>query len=63
MLLLQLGGLGWEGYWKNNWNKFDLLLLVSSVVDMIVALAMGEAHGDADGDADFALAQVAQHCN
>jgi hypothetical protein len=39
--LLQLGGLGWEGYWKNSWNKFDLLLLISSVVDMIVALAMG----------------------
>jgi hypothetical protein len=42
LLLLQLGGLGWEGYWKNGWNKFDLLLLVSSVMDMIVALAMGE---------------------
>jgi hypothetical protein len=27
VLLLQLGGLGWEGYWKNGWNKFDLLLL------------------------------------
>jgi hypothetical protein len=40
--LLQLGGLGWEGYWKNSWNKFDLLLLVSSIVDMIVALVMGE---------------------
>lgn len=40
--LLQLGGLGWEGYWKNSWNKFDLLLLVSSLADMIVALVMGE---------------------
>eukprot|EP00882_Tetradesmus_deserticola_P020321 GHRQ01021939.1.p2 GENE.GHRQ01021939.1~~GHRQ01021939.1.p2 ORF type:complete len:274 (+),score=131.28 GHRQ01021939.1:201-1022(+) len=39
--LIKLGGLGWEGYWKNNWNKFDLVLLISSLVDMIVALAMG----------------------
>ncbi|WIA07983.1 hypothetical protein OEZ85_007455 [Tetradesmus obliquus] len=39
--LIKLGGLGWEGYWKNSWNKFDLLLLVSSLVDMIVALVMG----------------------
>jgi hypothetical protein len=45
--LLQLGGLGWEGYWKNSWNKFDLLLLISSVVDMIVAIAMGETPGAA----------------
>jgi hypothetical protein len=60
LLLLQLGGLGWEGYWKNNWNKFDLLLLVSSVVDMIVALAMGEA---ARRCRFHTLAQVAQHCN
>ncbi|WIA28050.1 hypothetical protein OEZ86_010635 [Tetradesmus obliquus] len=39
--LIKLGGLGWEGYWKNSWNKFDLLLLVSSLADMIVALVMG----------------------
>eukprot|EP00775_Hariotina_reticulata_P006841 gene6841-7059_t len=39
--LLKLGGLGWANYWKVSWNKFDFLLLLSSVVDMAVALGMG----------------------
>lgn len=43
--MLQLGGLGWEGYWKNGWNKFDFLLLITSIVDMMVALIMGEQEG------------------
>ncbi|KAF8072369.1 NaCP60E [Scenedesmus sp. PABB004] len=38
---LKLGGLGWEGYWKSGWNRFDAALLAVSVVDMAVALALG----------------------
>lgn len=41
-VLRQVVGLGWTNYWKNNWNKFDFVLVLSSVVDMAIALAMGE---------------------
>eukprot|EP00878_Enallax_costatus_P046677 GHUV01056932.1.p1 GENE.GHUV01056932.1~~GHUV01056932.1.p1 ORF type:complete len:116 (+),score=31.55 GHUV01056932.1:415-762(+) len=42
-LMLKVGGLGWTNYWKNNWNKFDFVLVLSSVVDMAIALALGKA--------------------
>jgi hypothetical protein len=40
---LKVVGLGWRNYWKNPWNKFDLLLLITGLTDMFVTLFMGEA--------------------
>jgi hypothetical protein len=34
-------GLGWSNYLKNPWNTFDLLLLVTGLVDMFLTLFMG----------------------
>lgn len=34
--------MGWQNYWKNVWNKFDCILLVTGLVDMAVTLAVGE---------------------
>jgi hypothetical protein len=31
---LKIYGLTWAGYWPDNWNKFDFILVVFSVVDM-----------------------------
>lgn len=36
---VQVVGRGWFNYWKNPWNKFDCVLCVMSLVDMIVALS------------------------
>jgi hypothetical protein len=48
---VQVVGLGWRNYWKNMWNKFDCILLVTGLVDMAVTLAVGESRdqGDIDG--------------
>ena len=34
-------GLGWANYWKVGWNRFDLLLVASSLADMLVSLIGG----------------------
>jgi len=34
----QITGLGWINYWKSGWNRFDLLLVASSLADMLVSL-------------------------
>jgi hypothetical protein len=36
--LAQVFGLGWANYWKVGWNRFDLLLVLCSVADMLVTL-------------------------
>lgn len=48
---LKIAGLGWRNYWKNPWNKFDALLLVTGLLDMFVSLFMG------DGVANFLKVQ------
>lgn len=40
--MVQALGLGWQNYWKNMWNKFDFLLLITGLVDMFVTLLVGE---------------------
>ena len=40
-LSLQVIGLGWTNYWKMGWNRFDLLLVASSLADMLVSLIGG----------------------
>lgn len=42
-VLHQVIGLGWKNYWKVTWNQFDLVLVLSAVVDMIVTLVAGSA--------------------
>jgi hypothetical protein len=38
---LQVIGLGWKNYWKVMWNKFDCILLVTGIVDMVLTIAIG----------------------
>jgi len=35
--VLKITGLTWASYWKNNWNKFDLFLVLTSLVDVAAA--------------------------
>jgi hypothetical protein len=37
----QVTGLGWPNYWKSGWNRFDFLLVASSIADMLVSLVAG----------------------
>jgi hypothetical protein len=37
----QITGLGWVNYWKIGWNRFDLLLVASSLADLLVSLIGG----------------------
>lgn len=42
---LKVVGLGPAGYWRSGWNRFDLLLVLSSVADMLVSLVGGAQVG------------------
>ncbi|KAI8464917.1 MAG: Ion transport protein-domain-containing protein [Monoraphidium minutum] len=39
--IIKVVGLGWANYWKVGWNRFDLLLVASSLADMLVSLIGG----------------------
>eukprot|EP00658_Telonema_sp_P-2_P000961 TRINITY_DN1034_c0_g1_i2.p1 TRINITY_DN1034_c0_g1~~TRINITY_DN1034_c0_g1_i2.p1 ORF type:complete len:393 (-),score=97.19 TRINITY_DN1034_c0_g1_i2:81-1259(-) len=36
---IKIAGFGWKEYWRSDWNKFDFLLVILSLVDMVVTLA------------------------
>lgn len=36
--VLKIIGLGWSNYWRPVWNKFDLFLVFTSLLDVIVSV-------------------------
>lgn len=37
---LKIGAMGTTGYWINNWNKFDLFVVLASFADIIIDLTL-----------------------
>jgi len=35
--VIRIVGIGWENYWKDGWNAFDLIVAVGSLVSILVA--------------------------
>ncbi len=43
LLIWFAAGLGWLPFWHNPWNKFDFVLVWTSVLDTIYSLSLTEA--------------------
>lgn len=40
---VKVGGLGWQQYYASGWNRFDLVVVLLSVLEQVVRLTLGSA--------------------